>query len=61
MFRGIFTMCHRTDQCMDIHEHRTDILQWNQDIIHSQRDDPLSEFPEAPIYPPVPDPYALLT
>jgi hypothetical protein len=54
-------MCHRTDQCMDIHEHRTDILQWNQDIIHSQRDDPLSEFPEAPIYPPVPDPYALLT
>jgi hypothetical protein len=33
----------------------------NQKIIHSQRDEPLQEFPDIPIFPPVPDPYGSLT
>jgi hypothetical protein len=61
MFRGIFAMCHRTDQRMDVMDHHIDILRWNQKIIHSPRDEPLIEFPEEPVYPPVLDPYASLT
>jgi hypothetical protein len=33
----------------------------NQEIIHSQQDEPLLEFPDVPVFPLVPDPYALLT
>jgi hypothetical protein len=33
----------------------------NQEIIHSQQDEPLLEFPDIPVFPPVPDPYASLT
>jgi hypothetical protein len=33
----------------------------NQEIIHSQRDEPLLEFSDVPVFPPVPDPCALLT
>jgi hypothetical protein len=33
----------------------------NQEIIHSQRDEPLQEFPNVPVFPPVPDPYGSLT
>jgi hypothetical protein len=33
----------------------------NQEIIHSQRDEPLQEFPDVPVFPPVPDPYGSLT
>jgi hypothetical protein len=33
----------------------------NQEIIHSQQDEPLQEFPNVPVFPPVPDPYDLLT
>jgi hypothetical protein len=33
----------------------------NQEIIHSQRDEPLLEFPDVPVFPPVSDPYASLT
>jgi hypothetical protein len=33
----------------------------NQEIIHSQRDKPLQEFPNVPIFPPIPDPYGSLT
>jgi hypothetical protein len=33
----------------------------NQEIIHSQRDKPLQEFPDVPVFPPVPDPYGSLT
>jgi hypothetical protein len=61
MFRGIFAMCRHTDQCMNGLERCTDILRWNQEIIHSQRDEPLLEFLEEPVYPPIPDPYASLT
>jgi hypothetical protein len=59
--QGIFAMCRRTDQCMDVLDHRIDILHRNQEIIHSQRDEPLIDFPEEPVYPPIPDPYASLT
>jgi hypothetical protein len=33
----------------------------NQKIIHSQRDEPLQDFPDVPIFPPVSDPYGSLT
>jgi hypothetical protein len=46
---------------MDVMDHCIDILHQNQKIIHNQRDEPLIEFPEEPVYPPVPDPYASLT
>jgi hypothetical protein len=36
-------------------------VQCNREIIHSQRDEPLLEFPDVPVLPPVPDPYASLT
>jgi hypothetical protein len=61
MFWGIFAMCRHTDQCKDVMEHRLDIVHHNQEIIHSQRDEPLIEFPDKPVYPHVPDPYASLT
>jgi hypothetical protein len=38
-----------------------EIVHHNQEIIHSKRDEPLQEFPDMPIFPPVPDPYASLT
>jgi hypothetical protein len=55
MFRGIFTMCQRTDQCFDVMEKRLQIVRCNQEIIHSQRDEPLLEFSDVPIFPPVSD------
>jgi hypothetical protein len=60
MFQGIFTMCCHIDQCMVVMDRRIDILRRNQKIIHSQRDEPLIEFLEEPVYPPVPE-NALLT
>jgi hypothetical protein len=36
MFRGIFATCWSTDQCMDVMEQRLQIVQCNQEIIHSQ-------------------------
>jgi hypothetical protein len=42
--RGVFSMCHRTDHCMDALECRTNILMRNQTIIHDQRYDPLLSF-----------------
>jgi hypothetical protein len=36
-------------------------VQRNQEIIHSQRDEPLLEFPDVPVFPPVLNPYASLT
>jgi hypothetical protein len=33
----------------------------NQEIIHSQWDEPLQEFPDVPVLPPVPGPYTSLT
>jgi hypothetical protein len=33
----------------------------NQEIIHGQWDEPLLEFPDVPVFPPIPNPYASLT
>jgi hypothetical protein len=33
----------------------------NQEIIHSQQDEPLQEFLDVPVFPLVPDPYGSLT
>jgi hypothetical protein len=33
----------------------------NYEIIHNQRDEPLKEFPDVPVFPPIPDPYGSLT
>jgi hypothetical protein len=41
MFRGIFAMCGRTDQHLDVIELRMEIVHHNQEIIHSQWDEPL--------------------
>jgi hypothetical protein len=61
MFRGIFAMCRRTDQCLDVMEQRLHIVRHNHEIIHSQRDELLLEFPDVPVFPPIPNPYASLT
>jgi hypothetical protein len=61
MFWDIFAMYRRIDQCMDVTEHRLDIVHRNQEIINSQRDEPLIEFPDEVVYPSVPNPYASLT
>jgi hypothetical protein len=61
MFRGIFAMCRHSDQLLDVIEQRMEIVHRNQEIIHSQRDEAFQEFPDVPIFPPIPDPYASLT
>jgi hypothetical protein len=61
IFWGIFAMCWHTDQRLDVIEQRLQIVQRNQEIIHSQRDEPLLEFPDVPVFPPVLNPYASLT
>jgi hypothetical protein len=42
-------------------DQRLQIVRHNQEIIHSQWDEPLLEFPDVPVFPPVPDPYGSLT
>jgi hypothetical protein len=42
-------------------DQRLQIVWCNQEIIHSQRDEPLQEFPDVPVFPPVPDPSGSLT
>jgi hypothetical protein len=61
MLWGIIASCRRTDQCLDVMDQRLQIVWCNREIIHSQRDKPLQEFPDVPIFPPVPDPYDSLT
>jgi hypothetical protein len=46
---------------MDVMDQCLQIVRRNQEIIHSQRDKPVQEFPDVPIFPPVPDPYSSLT
>jgi hypothetical protein len=41
------------DQCLQI-------VWCNQEIIHSQWDEPLQEFPDVPVFPVIPDPYGSL-
>jgi hypothetical protein len=63
MLQGIFAMCWCMDQHMEVMDQRLQIVRCNQKIIHSQRDGPLLEFPDVPVFSPihVPDPYASLT
>jgi hypothetical protein len=61
MLRGIFATCRRTDQRLDVMDQRLQIVQRNKEIIHSQRDEPLQEFPDVPIFSPIPNPYDSLT
>jgi hypothetical protein len=61
MLRGIFDTCWCTDQRLDVMDQRLQIVRCNQEIIHSQRDEPLQEFPDVLVFPPVPDPYGSLT
>jgi hypothetical protein len=42
-------------------DQRLQIMWCNQEIIHSQQDEPLQEFPDVPVFPPVPNPYGSLT
>jgi hypothetical protein len=41
MLQGIFATCRRTDQHLDVMDQRLPIVWRNQEIIHSQRDEPL--------------------
>jgi hypothetical protein len=61
MLRGIFATCRRTDQRLDVMDQRLQIVRRNQEIIHSQREELLQEFPGVPVFPPVLDPYSSLT
>jgi hypothetical protein len=61
MLRGIFATYRRTDQHLDVMDQRLQIVWCNQEIIHSQWDEPLQEFPDVHVFPPVPDPYGSLT
>jgi hypothetical protein len=54
-------MCWCTEQRLDVMEQCLQIVRRNQEIIHSQWDEPLLEFSDAPIFSPVPNPYASLT
>jgi hypothetical protein len=61
MLWGIFTTCRCTDQYLDVMDHRLQIMRRNQEIIHSQQDEPLQEFPDVSVFPLIPDPYDSLT
>jgi hypothetical protein len=61
MLRGIFAACWRTDHHLDVMDQFLQIVRRNHEIIHNQRDEPLQEFPDVPVFSPVPDPYGLLT
>jgi hypothetical protein len=54
MFQGIFTICHRFDLRLDVIEKRIEIVHRNQEIIHNQRDEPLQEFLDVPVFPAIP-------
>jgi hypothetical protein len=61
MLRGIFATCRCTDQHLDVMDQYLQIVWCNQEIIHSQQDEPLQEFPDVPVFPYVSDPYGSLT
>jgi hypothetical protein len=42
-------------------DQRLQIVRRNQEIIHSQWDELLQEFPDVPVFLPVPNPYGSLT
>jgi hypothetical protein len=45
------------DHHLDMIDQRLQIVRSNQEIIHSQRDEPLQEFPDVPIFPLILNPY----
>jgi hypothetical protein len=57
---GIFAICRCTDQHLNVMDQCLQIVRCDQEIIHSQRDEPLQEFPDVPVFPLVPDPYGSL-
>jgi hypothetical protein len=61
MLRGIIATCRCINQRLDLMDQGLQIVRHNQEIIHSQWDELLQEFPNVPIFPPVPDPYSSLT
>jgi hypothetical protein len=61
MLQGIFATCRCTNQHLDVMDQRLHIVRHNQEIIHSQRDEPLQEFPDVSVFPPVLNPYGSLT
>jgi hypothetical protein len=61
MLWGIFAIYRHTDQHLDVMDQRLQIVRCNQEIINSQRNEPLQEFPDVPVFPPVLDPYGSLT
>jgi hypothetical protein len=61
MLWSIFATCWRIDQHLNVMDQRIQIVRCNQEIIHSQWDEPLQEFPDVPIFPLVPDLYGSLT
>jgi hypothetical protein len=61
MLWGIFATCRCTDQRLDVMDQCLQIVRHSQEIIHSQWDEPIQEFPNVPIFPPIPDPYGSLT
>jgi hypothetical protein len=48
------------NQHMDVMDYPLQNMRHNQEIIHSQWDEPLLEFPDVHVFPPVPDPYGSL-
>jgi hypothetical protein len=50
-----------SSQRLDVMDQRLQIVRRNQEVIHSQWDKPLQEFPDVPVFPPVPGPYGSLT
>jgi hypothetical protein len=61
MLWSIFATCWCTDQRMVVMDQCLQIVWHNQEIIYSQWDEPLQEFPDVPVFPPVPNPYGSLT
>jgi hypothetical protein len=61
MLQGIFATCQCTDQRLYVMDQCPQIVRRNQEIIHSQRNEPLQEFPDIHVFPPVPGPYGSLT
>jgi hypothetical protein len=49
-------MCHHTDHRLDVVEQCMETVWQYQEILHSQRDELLLEFPDVSVYPPIPDP-----
>jgi hypothetical protein len=61
MLWGIFATCRCANQHLGVMDQHLQIMWRDQEIIHSQQDEPLQEFSDVHVFPPVPDPYGSLT